>query len=192
MTTSIGSANRSGASPAATVPEGVASKRQIAPLVNGRVRLRLLDESDLPMTRDWRNQDHVRKWFLNSDPITPEQHRAWWERYRHRDDDFVFVIEETETLERPVGQVSIYNIDWVAGRAEFGRLLIGDVAARGRGLARLATERVVAAALNDWGLREVYLEVRSANAPAITIYQSCGFREIEHHDGVIKMLKGTA
>ena len=52
-------------------------KRIIAPLVNGRVRLRLLEEADLPMTLAWRNQDHIRKWFFHSDVITPEQHRRW-------------------------------------------------------------------------------------------------------------------
>lgn len=157
--------------------------------MNGRVRLRLLEEADLPMTRAWRNQDHIRKWFFNSDLITPERHRAWWERYQDRDDDFVFVIEETELLKRPVGQVALYNIDWAAGCAEFGRLMIGDADARGLGLARLATARLVAAALDDWSLSEVHLEVLSANAPAIAIYLACGFRETRRGSGVVRMQK---
>src|SRR6187549_2663337 len=96
-------------------------KRTITPLENGRVRLRLLEESDLPATLAWRNQDHIRKWFFHSDVIAPDQHRAWWDRYLQKDDDFVFVIEETESLKRPVGQVALYNIDWENGTAEYGR-----------------------------------------------------------------------
>jgi diamine N-acetyltransferase len=165
------------------------SKRRIAPLVTDRVRLRLLEEADLPMTRAWRNQDHIRKWFFHSDPITPEQHQAWWERYRERDDDFVFVIEETETLKRPVGQVAIYNIQWDARRAEFGRLMIGDSEARGHGLAHLATARIVDEALRTWGLSEVHLEVLPTNLPALAIYRRCGFREIERQADVVKMQK---
>jgi len=164
-------------------------KRHITPLVNGRMRLRLLEEADLAMTLAWRNQDHIRQWFLHSDVITPEQHRAWWQRYQDRDDDFVFVIEETETLKRPVGQVSLYNIDWAEGRAEFGRLLIGDAEANGQGLARLATSRLVDEALGNWGLNEVYLEVLVTNAPALAIYQSCGFREIAPPSDVVVMQK---
>lgn len=99
---------------------------------HGRVRLRLLEESDLSMTLAWRNQDHVRKWFFHSDIIAADQHRRWFEQYRDRDDDFVFVIEEAETLRRAIGQASIYNIDWAARRAEFGRLLIGDPEGGGR------------------------------------------------------------
>ena len=34
-------------------------------------------------------------------------HRQWWEAYRGRDDDFVFVIEELAELKAPVGQVAV-------------------------------------------------------------------------------------
>src|SRR6476659_8493928 len=159
-------------------------KRQISPLVSGRVRLRLLEEADLPMTRAWRNQDHIRKWFFNSDLIAQERHQAWWRQYQDRDDDFVFIIEETETLKRPIGQVAIYNIDWADRRAEFGRLMIGEVDAQGQGLAGLATATVVDAILTAWEIDEVYLEVIEANVPALAIYRACGFLELGRHAGV--------
>jgi len=167
-------------------------KRHIAPLVSGRLRLRLLEEADLTMTRAWRNQDHIRKWFFNSDVITPEQHRAWWRGYQDRDDDFVFVIEETETLKRPIGQAALYNIDWPGRRAEFGRLMIGEADAEGQGLAREATGKLVNEALTAWGLKEVYLEVLPANVPALAIYRGCGFREIGRDGGVVHMEKRAA
>jgi RimJ/RimL family protein N-acetyltransferase len=164
-------------------------KRSIAPLVNGRVRLRLLEEADLPMTLAWRNQDHIRRWFLTSDLISPEQHGAWFEQYKDRDDDFVFVIEETETLKRPVGQVSLYRIDWAAGRAEFGRLMIGEIEASGCGLARLATARLVDEALTVWGLRELYLECHASNVPALAVYDACGFRRAGQLDEIVRFTR---
>src|SRR5688572_28340280 len=87
-------------------------KRPLPPITSANVRLRLIGQSDLATTRAWRNQDDIRKWFLTSSVISPEQHESWFAQYRDRDDDFVFIIEETETLCRPVGQVSIYGIDW--------------------------------------------------------------------------------
>lgn len=162
-------------------------KRHIAPLVNGRVRLRLLEEADLPMTLAWRNQDHIRQWFFHSDVITEDQHRSWYAKYKDRDNDFVFVIEETETLNRPVGQVSLYDIDWAAGRGEFGRLMIGAAEARGLGLARLATARLVDEALTAWGLREVHLECIDTNLPALAVYRACGFRRIPGTGSAIRM-----
>ena len=168
------------------------SKRAIPVMVNGPVRLRLLEERDLAATLAWRNQDHIRKWFFHSAVIAPEQHRGWWERYRDRDDDFVFVIEETETLRRPVGQVSLYNIDWATRRAEFGRLMIGDTEASGKGLARLATERLVEEGLGPWGLVEIYLEVLADNAPALAIYRSCGFVETGRKGDTVMMRRKAA
>ena len=127
------------------------------------------------MTRAWRNQPDVRKWFLDSSVISTEQHQRWFEHYRDRDDDFVFIIEETERLKRPVGQVSLYAIDWEGRRAKFGRLMIGDAQARGRGLALRAVETLVRHAEHGFGLRELRLEVFDGNDPAIAIYQRCGF-----------------
>lgn len=167
-------------------------KRTITPLENGRVRLRLLEESDLPATLAWRNQDHIRKWFFHSDVITPDQHRAWWERYRHKDDDFVFVIEETESLKRSVGQVALYNIDWEIGTAEYGRLMIGDPDARGLGLARLATARLVEEALGPWQLSEVHLEVKPANEAALAVYRATGFTVVDADADVVRMRRGAA
>jgi len=162
-------------------------KCHIDPLSNGRVRLRLLEEVDLPMTLAWRNQDHIRRWFMTSAVITPEQHAAWFAAYRDREDDFMFVIEETASLRRPVGQVSLSHVDHAAGRAEFGRLLIGDAEGAGRGLARETTACLVNEALGPWGLDEIYLEVKDDNAPAIAVYRACGFHTVDRSGGVARM-----
>ena len=151
------------------------AKRHIEPLQSARLRLRLLEEADLPMTLAWRNQDHIRRWFLHSDVISPAQHREWYAQYRERDDDFLFVIEETDALRRPIGQVGLYHIDWVKRRAEFGRLLIGDAGARRRGLAKEATSCLVDAALVSWQIDEVYLEVMPENSDAVAVYEAAGF-----------------
>ena len=165
------------------------NKRTLPVLESGCVRLRPLVEADLPVTLAWRNQDHIREWFFDSRVIAPEQHQAWYEKYLGRDDDFVFVIEETQALQRPVGQAALYHIDWAAGRAEFGRLMIGDSEAAGRGLAHAATALLVDEALTSLGMREVYLEVKADNAPARAIYRACGFEITDQQDGMVRMTK---
>jgi len=164
-------------------------KRAVGPIEADGVALRLLEAGDLPMTLAWRNEDHIRQWFFASQVIAPEQHWVWWERYRTRDDDFVFIIEETVTLKRPVGQVALYNIDWSRRRAEFGRLLIGDNDARGLGLGRLACASLVEFGFAQWDLREIYLEVLANNLPAIAIYRDCGFSETHRLADRIVMTK---
>jgi len=165
------------------------AKRQIRPLVGPRVRLRLLEAADLLMTLAWRNQDHIRKWFVHADLITWEQHQRWCAQYFQRDNDFIFIIEETQDLHKPVGQIALYNIEWERKRAEYGRLLIGEPEAVGKGLAKEATEALLDYACDRLGLEEIELEVFSANVAATAIYRACGFREVGEHDGLKKMVK---
>jgi len=153
-----------------------------------RVRLRPLAEADLPLTRAWRNRDEIRRWFRSSEPIGAAQHAAWWERYRNRDDDLVWIVEEKREVGgvRPVGMVSLYAIAPARGEAEFGRLLLGEPDAGGRGLATEATRLVAGLALGELGLRRVHLEVAAANAAAIAVYERSGFvREGGDEDWVI-------
>lgn len=153
----------------------------------GRILLRPLVESDLSMTLAWRNQDHIRKWFFYSEMITYDQHRAWFESYEQRDSDYVYVIEERMTLQRPVGQVALYNIAWDEKRAEFGRLMIGDPAACGLGLAKQATNALLQFAEKNLGLQEVYLEVYAHNAVAIAVYRHCEFLMERTENGISYM-----
>jgi RimJ/RimL family protein N-acetyltransferase len=164
-------------------------KRAVAPLVGERVRLRLLDEPDLPLTLAWRNQDRVRHRFFHSQVLTPEQHCDWYARYCQRADDYVFVIEETQSLRAPIGQAALYRVDWEQGRAEFGRLMIGEPAALGQGFARAATALLVEHALTAWRLRAVYLEVYADNFAARAVYAACGFRVTGQSGAVVTMLR---
>ena len=165
-------------------------KRHVPPLETGRIRLRLLEEQDLSRTLAWRNQDHIRRWFFSSAPLAPQQHAHWFACYRNRDDDFVFIIEESggQAL-RPIGQAALYNIDWPQGTAEFGRLMIGEADAAGRGLAREATEAVIALALEQFGLREVHLDVLPNNVRAIGVYEACGFEVTGRTEKALRMSK---
>jgi len=165
----------------------VISKKTLPVIEGERLRLRPLTIADLPMTLSWRNQDAIRRCFFHSEITGPEQHRAWFESYQEKDNDFVFVIAEKLVLQKPVGQISLYNIDWERKRAEFGRLMIGDPEARGLGLAKEATRIVVKFAEIELGLREIYLQVYADNLPAIAVYRECGFSVTEVKEDVLHM-----
>jgi RimJ/RimL family protein N-acetyltransferase len=163
------------------------TKRHIPALQSNQVRLRLLSEADISMTRLWRNQDHIRKWFFCSDLITPEQQCAWYEQYKDRDDDFVFIIEDVNASRRPVGQVALYHIDWNKREAEYGRLMIGEPDATGKGFARTATHLVLQIAFVHLRLELVYLEFIANNSKAFGMYQSVGFHITQTRENVYHM-----
>lgn len=149
-------------------------KRLIYPQENDLVRLRLLQADDLAHTLTWRNQEQIRRWFFYDRLITSEQHKTWFDAYQAKDDDFVFIIEDRAS-QQPVGQVALYHVDWEIQRCEFGRLMIGEATAAGKGLALAATRLALEIAFKDLGLKEVYLEVYGDNLRALAVYQKAGF-----------------
>lgn len=163
------------------------TKRWIPPVENGTVTLRLLEEPDLPLTLSWRNQDNIRRWFLTNEVILFEKHLAWFNRYQSLDTDFVFVILAKEFGFKPVGQISLYAIDWQSQVGEYGRLMIGESEARGKGLARSASLLLLHIGFDVLGLKEIVLEVKQDNLPAVAVYRSIGFEETMTENGLIKM-----
>ncbi|MFZ3080563.1 MAG: GNAT family N-acetyltransferase [Bellilinea sp.] len=164
------------------------TRQAIPPVCSNRICLRLLEEKDLPLTLDWRNQDSIRKWFFHSDLVTKSQHLAWYQQYLQRDDDYIFIIEMLEQNRRiPVGQIALYHIDWQNRSAEYGRLMIGEPAAQGQGFAREATKIVLEIGFQTLGLGLIYLEVFENNFAARAVYTTCGFEVQANHNGIVRM-----
>jgi RimJ/RimL family protein N-acetyltransferase len=164
-------------------------KQLYRPFSAGRVRLRLLEEADLPATLAWRNRDGVRQQFKSSAELAWEQHVGWFQRYREKPDDFVFIVEEVASGAR-VGQVAVYGIDKGRGDAEIGRFVVAPEY-QGKGWMREAILALVRFAANTIGVRSVYLEVRETNERARRLYRSIGFAETDSADGMIRMERGT-
>ena len=70
--------------------------------------------------------------------------------------------------------IAVYNLDTSTGTAEFGRLLIGEPDALGKGIGREASELAIALSVSA-GLSELYLSVLKSNAKARALYDKLGF-----------------
>lgn len=158
-------------------------KRKLEPFGNDTIQLRLITESDLDLTLGWRNHDDVRCWFKQSHIIARYHHQAWFDQYANRDDDFVFIVE---ALGRPVGQASVYGIDWEKGAAEVGRFMAAP-ASRGCGYIRMACAELLQFCRTSLHLNFVFLEVKEDNERAIRLYARNGFREEGRAQGLIRM-----
>lgn len=163
------------------------SKPAINPVQFGPCRLRLAEKADIEQIRVWRNQPEIRKWFLCKDVITVDDQKRWWRSYQGCDDDLYFVVEETDEGLGPVGVAALYDI--ACGRAEFGRLMIGETTAQGRGLAQAAVTAALTIAFAQLDLDEVFLKVYPDNEPAIAVYKTCGFKETGVEDGMVHMIR---
>lgn len=160
------------------------------------VRLRPLAQNDIELLRVWRN-DKDNSHFLKPIPyITTEMQQAWFKEYLTDIGTYTWAIDEIIELDRCVGSVSLYSfhkdfsklsdneydLSIMNERAktknsacEFGRLMIGDPEARGRGIGLLATRLCIDIAFNMLDVETVYLSVDRENIPAYKIYSEAGF-----------------
>lgn len=158
-------------------------KRALPPFGSGPVRLRLAEARDLPTTLAWRNRDDARVWFKTPTLLSMENHAAWFGRYLEKDDDFLFIVEASG---QPVGQASVYDIDWAAGSAEIGRFLVAPEAA-GQGHISAACAELVKFCAGPLGLRYLFLEVLEGNERALRVYRRNGFAQESQGGGLIRM-----
>lgn len=136
------------------------------------VQLEPLAESHAGQVVAWRNHPEVRPYFIARSPLTIEGQMAWTAGQVQRADDFTYVIREPGG--QAVGMVAVYDIDRVAGCAEFGRLLTAP-GARQKGYARDAAIALVAFAFEALGLQLLYAHCLADNLRVHRFFIAIGF-----------------
>lgn len=143
-----------------------------------KVKLRKLKKSDIEMLRKWRNGN--RNFFLNSAIVSTEQQKNWFENYKQKESDIVFILETLDGI--PVGSVSLYHIDQDKKTAEYGRLMIDDQYKR-KGYAEDATKALIDFAFLQIDLNKIILKVIKTNNRAINLYNKLGFKVLYNKSG---------
>lgn len=141
-----------------------------------KVVLRDIYDSDIEAMTVWRNDPDVNKYFFTHEPISVEKQKQWISSLREKTDEKLFIIAPLEDPKRPIGTVGLVHIDRKNGRAEWGRFLIGDPSARGKGYGSEALYLSLRHAFDTLDLQRLYLEVYSWNADARSLYEKFGFR----------------
>jgi RimJ/RimL family protein N-acetyltransferase len=140
-----------------------------------RLTLRPLFHDDIERVRQWRNQDSIRTSFIDQNIISSEQQQKWFQLYLEKVSDMMFIIEVNN---QPVGAAALYNMN--ESSIEFGRLMIGESSALGKGIGAEASQLLVRFAINELRLQKVYLYVFANNVRAKSIYEACGFKQSGH------------
>lgn len=157
------------------------------------LRYRAIGSEDLETIRCWRNAEDTRSQFVFTGLLTPQNQVDWYGKYRVDSTDIMFLVEAADESGKdaalanltqaspipagwvPVGCAALYHLDADKGEAEFGRLMIGNPAFRGKGLGRRITEALTAYGLSKLGLNRIYLEVYQDNPAALRSYLAAGF-----------------
>ncbi len=136
------------------------------------VELSPLRPEDSPVLFAWINDRALVELSAPFRPISQEEHDAWFEQVRQRQDARIFGIREGDRL---VGSCQLHAIHPVHRSAEL-QIRIGAEDARGRGVGQESLQRLLRYGFDELDLHRIYLHVFTTNKRAIRLYERAGFR----------------
>ena len=142
-------------------------------LIGEHIYLRNISDDDTVNIIKWRNNEAVRRNFINQELLTEEVHREWLKNKVEIGEVFQLIIIEKST-EIPIGSVFLRDIDMKNNKAEFG-IFIGENKARGKGFGQEATKLIVEYGFNKLNLNKIFLRVLEQNIQGIKSYEKAGF-----------------
>lgn len=149
--------------------------------------IREIGAADIELIRKWRNQNYIKKRFINTGDISKLQQMQWFKNYLKKTDDMMFMIEETDIFKTKIGTVALYNINTDKRSVELGRLMIGYAPAQRKGFGKQAVILTCLYALNILKSTDIYLTVLNDNIPAIKLYKQIGFVITNMHSDILHM-----
>jgi len=138
------------------------------------IALRCLEQDDLPLVAQWRNQQEIRRSFFHKALIPLSGQRKWYERYLDKGTDQIFVAV-TVPDGRPVGMIGLYRIDPLNHKAELGSTIVGDRSQWGKGLGSEMISLLLDYAFTDLNLNRVYAYAIDYNQASVKAKLKCGF-----------------
>ena len=148
------------------------------PLVNitgEKVAIGPLARDLIPLLTRWSNDFAARMNIGLPVPRAVEQRTAQFERDALGEEGIDFVVYAWPAW-RPIGTVSLFNIDHRNGCADFG-ILIGESEDRGKGYGTEATRLTLDYAFMTLGLLNLGLTVAEWNIAGRRAYARAGFKE---------------
>jgi RimJ/RimL family protein N-acetyltransferase len=149
-------------------------------IIGRRVRLRPVEEEDLPRFVSWLADPEVRRHLALYHPMGMEQERRWFEANVTAGDTQAWSIDcravpSTPEVWQHIGSCGFHAIDWRNRVGELG-ILIGAKDYWGQGYGTDATRTLVRWGFGTLNLNRIFLKVFADNARAIRCYEKVGFQ----------------
>jgi RimJ/RimL family protein N-acetyltransferase len=141
--------------------------------VGERVKLRPFESEDVEPYRAWINDPEIARLVDRATPVTPEEHRAWYQTLTSAPDNLVFAVERLKDGAF-IGLVWLYGIHWRHRRAEV-RIVLGDRTAWGGGHGTDALRLIRGIAFGAMQLDKLWADVLSTNPRGVAAFERAGF-----------------
>lgn len=138
-------------------------------------RIAEITRADLPVINGWRqDRDLARQLGGPFRFVGPERDERWFDAYLAAAPGSQVRCAIKDEDDATIGVVYLTDIDQTARSAQFS-IMLGEKAARGRGVGAEATRLMLAHAFDDLNLHRVWLHVLADNEAAIALYRKAGF-----------------
>jgi RimJ/RimL family protein N-acetyltransferase len=151
-------------------------------IAHGSVYLRAAEREDIPRFLAWINDVRTSRTLGFRAPLSIPMEEAWFERMvaDQGKTGYMFTVCLLSD-DRPIGSVSLMDLDLVNGSAGLG-ILIGEPGDRGRGHGTDTLEAMLAFGFASLRLERIWLDVFDFNPGARRVYERVGFK----HEGVLR------
>lgn len=147
-------------------------------IIGERVRLRAVEEDDLPRYVEWFNDKEVTRGLPQFMPMSMADERKWFQDQQKVDQierPLAVDVKEGDTW-RHIGGCGLFGFDHQARLAEFG-ITIGEKSYWDQGLGTEVTRLILEFGFNTLNLQKIVLRVYENNPRARHVYEKLGFVE---------------
>lgn len=146
-----------------------------------RVSLKLIQQEDIELIRNWCNSEDVNQFFIFPGYISKEQQKKWFEKVLTSGRDYFFlIIVDGE----PIGLTEIKNIDWDRREGETGIFIAKDEYKKDL-VSFEASYLIGKHFFETLNLRKAKIEILESNKRALRYNKALGFKEVGKREETI-------
>ena len=142
-----------------------------------RIRLRAVEQSDVPRFVEWFNDPEVIAGLLIYLPMASWDETRWFEALATRPAEERPLAVDAHLPDGTwthIGSIGLHQIEWTNRSAEFG-ILIGEKTFWNNGYGSKATQLALKHGFETLNLNRISLQVFETNPRAIHVYEKIGF-----------------
>lgn len=136
------------------------------------IQLRRIDQEDIEMLRQWRNDQKIVQFMFFNKHITKEMQQQWFDALGPK--DFYFIIEYKN---KALGLINLSSESNEERAAQAG-LFIYDESYWGTQIPVIASLCLLEFAFEQLGLKTIYAKVQKKNTAAKNYNRSLGFKDV--------------
>jgi RimJ/RimL family protein N-acetyltransferase len=140
-----------------------------------RIALGLIDERNLYLLLEWRNNFNIRKWCRQTDLITIDEQAKWYQKIN---EDASIKMYSIYYDNNTIGVCGFTSVNHIHNTAEFSIYVAPEH--QRKGFAESALKTLLSHGFEDLNLNRIYGETFEGN-PGIKLYKKLGFTKEGTH-----------